>query len=317
MAFNLLMMGHPISRNFASVDSSASGLLNAGAKYVPYVLFNVPIVSAFSLGKWLLIAGTVAVGLAVLLGIFPRTRLFSIPFLVISSLICGYVLLQPGMYRSVHGFILICPLVLASVWVFRSPSWHQQRRFWLLLLGGMIIYALGYISKAWLAAGGLQWGPRYMLILYPILIIAAVAGAQASFGQSRGWMRLVFAGAWLLATLVGLGFQIRGYVTMYQTMGLYDQSAQVLRTLKNDVVATDCTWMPMVIPDLYWQGNVFAGVPGQTLRDNLIQEGKTSYLNVIMISCSTTYLDEVKRDFPTTDHGLIIRREPVLPSEVK
>jgi hypothetical protein len=30
-----------------------------------------------------------------------------------------------------------------------------------------------------------------------------------------------------------------------------------MRPLAGQTIITDCTWMPMVIPELYWQGSVF------------------------------------------------------------
>jgi hypothetical protein len=310
MVANRYWMGSFLSSN-ADLARSLSffpAFTNAGNKLIPYILFNAPVISAFDLGRNLLIGGTLSAGLAFLCGFFPKTRWLSVLFLAFVTALCGYVLLQPEMYRSVHGLILICPLIIVASWVFASPAWKQYTRFWVMLAVGIIVFLVGYILRAWVAAGGLQWGPRYMLAFYPVLIIAVVVGSREMLARKVGISRLVLVSVLVFAIMVGVGFEIRGYITMIATMRLYQQSSIALQNMEEEVIVTDCTWMPMVIPDLYWSGNVFSNPPGKTLLVNMKRAGRASYQFVELQSCNTDFIDDVEKRYQSNPTGLNIRQ---------
>ena len=268
---NFWLMGNPLSPNTQVVQqlSSFNGLINNGVKYIPYMLFNAPIISAYSLGKGLLIFGTIMLVLAIIFGLFKKTRILSIIFFLATTSVCIYVLLQPSMYRSVHGFILICPLIASFSLVYKTNIWRKYKSFFLISLAGVTTFFIGFMLRAWLAAGGLQWGPRYMLALYPLLIIPTVIGFSELIKSTKNWIKHFIIISIIVSFLTGLGYQIRGYITMVKTMELYNQSANYLRKMDDEIIVTNCTWMPMVIPDLYWNGNIFTKPPKPNLLENL------------------------------------------------
>jgi hypothetical protein len=220
--------------------------------------------------------------------------------------ICAYVLLQPSLYRSVHGFVLISPVVLLSCWIIGTQAWRANSKFWIISGMGLILFTIGYILRAWVSAGGLQWGPRYLLTLYPILVIAAVVGLQEFVLQISSRQKTLVIAAASLAILVGIGFEARGYITMYLTMDLYKKSAGTLRTLKDQVIKTECTWMPMVIPDLYWNGNIFTNTYSENWEKNVRKRGLASYLFVTMYSCDTDPIDQELWKYSAIKDGLKI-----------
>ena len=305
---NLWLTGYPISPSINSVQSISSftALTSLGVRFIPYTLFNSPTIGAFDLGDTLLIFVTALAVLAFLFGMYRRTFWLSLCLTIGVTIICAYVLLQPSLYRSVHGFILICPFVLLSSLVYRSQAWRANREFRIVIGIGLIVYIIGYILRAWASAGGLQWGPRYLLALYPIMVIAAVLGIQDVVSRLTARQRAVILASAGLAVLVGIGFEVRGYITMVLTMDLFNRSAATLRTLKGQPIKTDCIWMPMVIPDLYWSGNVFKNTDNPEWEKNLKKTGRDSYLHVTMDACDTDPIDQELLQYSIRKDGLEI-----------
>ena len=305
---NLWLTGHPFSSSIDSVQSlnSFTALKSVGWRFIPYVLFNAPTIGAFDLGDVRLILATVLTGLAFLFGMHRKTFWLALVMSLGVTVICADVLLQPSLYRSVHGFILICPFVSFSSLVIGTRAWQANKKFWIICGMGLIVYLIGYVLRAWVSAGGLQWGPRYMLALYPIMIIASVCAIRDWVDQTPSRKRAIILASAGLAVLVGIGFEIRGYITMVLTMDLYEKSAITLRTLKDKAIKTECTWMPMVIPDLYWNGNIFTNTDSDTWRKNLLKTGRNSYLHVTMLACDTDPIDQDLGKYSAIKDGLEI-----------
>jgi len=252
--------------------------------------------------------GTLLFALVIFFSLIKRFRLFSFIAFIGLCLVCFYVLIQPSMYRSVHGFILICPVVALVFTIYKTKIWKTYLNYFLLSFGGITVFLIGYFLRAWLAAGGLQWGPRYMLALYPLLLIPTLVGVREILNSKNQLKNIVVNFSLIFGLIIGLGYQIRGYYTMISTMNLYEQSAQKLRKLNEEIIVTDCTWMPMVIPELYWNGNIFTNPPGTTLLENIKKSGMNSYLSVDMLSCNTTYIDEVLELYQKHPGGLVIEK---------
>jgi hypothetical protein len=145
-----------------------------------------------------------------------------------------------------------------------------------------------------------------MLALYPIMIIASVCAIRDWVGQTSSTRKAIILASAGLAVLVGIGFEIRGYITMVLTMDLYEKSAITLRTLKDKAIKTECTWMPMVIPDLYWNGNIFTNNDSDTWRKNLLKTGRNTYLHVTMVACDTDPIDQDLVKYSAIRDGLEI-----------
>ncbi len=309
VAGNMWITGHPFSSSMDSIQagSSFNALKMVGVRFISYVLFNSPTIGAFGLGDGLLLVASLLAAMCVIFGLFRKTLILSAIASVGVTAICGYVLLQPSLYRSVHGFVLISPFVLLGSWIIGSQAWRANRKFWIICSMGLTVFMVGYILRAWVSAGGLQWGPRYMLALYPLLVIAGVVGIQEIIQQISSLQKVFVIAAACLAILVGIGFEVRGYFTMYLTMDLYERSAETLRTLKAQVIKTECTWMPMVIPDLYWNGNIFTNAYSEKWEKNVKKKGLNAYLFVTMYSCDTDPIDQELRRYSTVKDGLDIK----------
>jgi hypothetical protein len=275
-----------------------SGAQEAGLSFVGYVLFNAPAVLALALPPAVLAVGVVAVGMAIVAPIYRPARWLLPPAYVGLAAISLYVLLHPYGYRSVHGFVLIAPGAVLVAWFFGGSSQRQRSVaepvlasspsgparpgrlapipamartllavehsmsslafFRLALLAMTVIYAGAFVVRSWAAAGGLQWGPRYMLGFYPLYVAAGLVGlARAWPSLGKAW-RMVMVTLYLIHSAAGLGFQVRGAYALWETVTAFARAGEALRALPAQAMVTRCTWMPMVIPDLYWTGKFFA-----------------------------------------------------------
>lgn len=259
-AGNNLIMGLGLSRQWGSsgdqiVTGLFGGVREAGWWFFPQVLFNTEKIIAFDPGPWVLSAGTIFVILALLLPILDRWRLLLYLSYVGLAAISFWVLLQPYGYRSVHGFVLVAPHVVYASWMFSERKKLQQSILPTAMFVGTAIFLLLFTVRSWEAAGGQQWGPRYLLGFYPLAVVASVSAIAA---QPRLARSLYLSAAYLLLVSVGLGFEIRGQSAILSTKTFYVQSAAALDDRITSPTLTDCTWLPMVIPKLYWEGRIFA-----------------------------------------------------------
>jgi hypothetical protein len=65
--------------------------------------------------------------------------------------------------------------------------------------------------------------------------------------------------------------------------------------------------MPMVIPDLYWNGNIFTNTYSEKWEKNVKKRGLDSYLFVTMYSCDTDPIDQELKQYSTVNDGLDIK----------
>jgi hypothetical protein len=117
-----------------------------------------------------------------------------------------FVTPAPG---AVHGFLIAAPF-LGLVLCMPGELRRVEAARWLLLFAALAVaaYALAAISAnlRGLAAGGTEWGSRYLLPLYPPL--GALAGATLmGLLRRRRWAEVASGG---LLAMLALGFQFAG-----------------------------------------------------------------------------------------------------------
>jgi hypothetical protein len=287
-----------------------SGLSRAGWLFLPSVLFNAPLVLAYPLPTWMLIGGSVCLA-AVMIGVWTKHVQWIAVFPMIGiSLLSAFVLFQPYGYRSVHGFVLIAPHIVFAAWLYPLPKHSPQRVFgWIFFTSG-VLFGLAYITRGWLAAGGLQWGPRYLLPLYPLCIVGGMLGLK-KFLSSRPIYNYILLGVYILSVLIGLGYQIRGGYTLWYTTHLFHRAWHQIEALEADALVTPCTWMPMVIPSLYWDRSIFAVHNREDLRQWTMlaaQAGLHKAYLVDMEICLHIPLHEVEQRLKSNPGGIIAYR---------
>lgn len=197
----------------------------------------------------------------------------------------GLALVDPTPYASVHGLVLIAPAISFGTWALVVPDAPTRRWGWLAVTS-LLGYLLFSLLAGWPGQGGLQWGPRYALPLYPVWIIAGTLGL---FGQLRAAdeaARLsgrVMLGLALLMVGIGAGFQIRGVTKMAETrMDLGGGAAQLLALPPDTLLITDVNYLALSMPAVYtthtllFDSAVFAegGISGWSQRAGALGYGE-------------------------------------------
>ncbi len=157
---------------------------------------------------------------------------------------------SPG--RSIWVFAPIVLLSLASPILLPLKRWRES---WLILMT-LIGYALVYAAlrgPVWY--GGVGWGPRYLLPILPLLLIATLPGIQWLLGHKP-------AGLVGLIMLLVLGFMIQFGGVMVRLSDYYDyMQSQTgvaawqgpgLWTLRWSQAFGSLLYLPQAQPDVVW-----------------------------------------------------------------
>jgi hypothetical protein len=316
MVFNYAMMGSWISRQWGANTTELTnalfpGLFEAGLLYIPYLLFNAPKIIAYDLGTPLLVIGTLLVAACLILP--GARRLWPVLAACYAGLaaVCAVVLFQPEGYRSVHGVVLIAPQIVCCAWLYYMLRRKDVARWPVAMLSAAaLVVLLAFIARSWLAAGGQQWGSRYLLVLYPLLTIAAVVGLfPLAHSPRSGVAHFLFASAAVLV-LIGAGFQVRGQGAVWTTVENYRLTRAALQAGDLTPKLTGCTWLPMVIPELYWRGDFFARTNDQDpagWQASIRKLGAASGEWLEMDMCLSVPLDQIQRLRQANPSGVDLR----------
>lgn len=316
---NWLLMGQILGRYWLDTPGTLTlanasllgGVREAGKWFIPHVLFNAPRVIAFDLGPATLTLGTSLVAIALLSPAWRHCKWVALIAYVGLAGICLSVLLHPEGYRSVHGFVLIAPHIVFSAWLYASRTAPRDSMFPSALLVVSVTTAIVYLLRAWGAAGGLQWGPRYLLALYPLLVVASLVGVAAIRESLSRFIRGSLLILYAICVLTGVGYQIRGVHAALETMRYYQQTRQAIEQLDSLPIVTNCIWLGAVIPDLYWSGSVFAlhnAEPLESWTSEARRVGVRSFYLVEMDLCELITLDNVAIRRATNPSGITVER---------
>lgn len=311
LGLNLLLMEQTIGGSGADNVFDPRlfrGFNDAGLWFVPYSFFTSPKITSFDMGPALLSVGMLALVLAVLTPFLGRFRWWGLGGYAVLCGICGWVLIHPAGYRSIHGLVMIAPHVVFAAWLYAIPETRRDPLMPLLILGAGLGYASAYLLKAWEAAGGLQWGPRYMLAFYPLLVAASLVGLVQAWPLLSRAVRHTLLGLYLLSVIIGVGYQMRGLDSALQTKQHFVETHERLQTFHQDAIITECRWLTMVIPDLYWDGTMFS-IHGDADFDHWVyaaqQVNLSSVCRVYFDICDANLqLDDIRRLRATNPGGL-------------
>jgi hypothetical protein len=110
------------------------------------------------------------------------------------------LLLSPGV-----GLLVYVPVLVMAFAGFVPLL--QRRRGPALVIAGLVLLRLLFFARWWDWAGGATWGPRYIVPLIPVLMVAV------AFVQGTWWRRLTIA-----LGGIGIGIELLGQLVPY---GLY------------------------------------------------------------------------------------------------
>jgi len=158
-----------------------------------------------------------------------------------------------------HGFLSASPFLVLSL---NSTSRGAPRVRVLshLALGFLVLYMLGVglLVPRGPLRGGLEWGARYMLIVFPLCTPLAVDGLRAIRERAA---HLPLARLHLLAalTLFGLSIfiQVLGIGLIRDSVRLREGSQAALLGLPEKIIVADMGWIASGAPELYAAKELF------------------------------------------------------------
>lgn len=169
----------------------------------------------------------------------------------------------PQSWGGFSGFIfspgrsiwVYAPIVLLSL---ASPlllSWKRWRESWLMLLT-LIAYALVYAAlrgPVWY--GGVGWGPRYLLPILPLLMIASLPGIKWLLQQGR-WGTVALGSLLLLGFVIQVGgatVRLSDYYDYMQAQtGFAAWQGPGLWTFRWSQAFGSLLYLPQALPDIIW-----------------------------------------------------------------
>jgi hypothetical protein len=147
---------------------------------------------------------------------------------------------------ATHGLVVSAPMLLAAVALLRVRA-HAGSG---LLLTSAILFAA---AQTYLLRGGLEWGPRMALLVYPIAAVLIATCPAPRGGLSRA------SAAFALVLLVGLSVatEARGLGQLRSKLAYLSAWSEALIGLPQSVVLTDIWWLPLVTAPAYYHHQFF------------------------------------------------------------
>lgn len=171
---------------------------------------------------------------------------------MISSILllcCGYLLLAWIARRSaLIGIIATLPLFpFIVIHLRKKRAVAGEELVYPLVLWTAICFLVGIIVT-WPGYGGLQWGARYLLPLYPLLLYLAWYGytfysTQHQARETWGWQLFVRNGA-IVLVVVSLLVQDMGVYRVFVDHGKHGEIRENLLAMPGDLILTNHVFMP-------------------------------------------------------------------------
>jgi len=313
VALNLWTMGYPFSPTLNKlIDAEAyAGWQQAGIKLFAYILFNPPRADCFILPHLTMGIAIFSLILGLLLAFFPKLRMFSATSLGVTIAICAWVVYQPSWYQAVHGAILVAPQVLFGIYYLLNRNAWKQTMFPAILLISICLYGAVYLWRAWIGAGGLQWGPRYLLAFYPFLIVAGVVELYSTYKLGEFRLYSILLIIFGFACIVGLSFSLRGLWTAHRLTEYYERSKVYIYNLDAPI---DIEWQGYVmdVPDLYLSGKVVTIPTSNLLRNQweayIKKIGYDHYFSVYLLTVDNAPLEIIAERLLENPSGILLKR---------
>jgi hypothetical protein len=216
------------------------------------VLIDAPGHSAPDLPSWLRAAALLAFAAAAAAAFLRPPRLATAVGLTASgaALVFSAGLgAQPRAYISLHGLLPVSPFVILAAWAV-ADAWRGERvahRFLAAVTGLYLLFGLALLfifttEPDGAYRTGLEWGNRYLMLLYPLGSVLALAGIQiwrrATDGAPRQLVTAVAAGL----LLCGLQMELRGLWVQYGSRSLVAEWQAALAA--DGPVVSDIWWLP-------------------------------------------------------------------------
>ena len=197
-----------------------------------------------------------------IVGVAWMDALIGIPALVVLLGCAAYLTSMPP-YRSLHGLVSVSPYVALAAFAWR-PAWREWPLPLVTLLAltgfylvfGLTANLLTYVNSAGTLQNSLEWGPRYLLSAYPLMVVLSLAGVHSYYHSHQAAMlRFLVVGLTLGMISVSVQLEVRGLHMLYYNRGTLARADEILRA--DGPVVTDLWWLPSALADLFSTHEMF------------------------------------------------------------
>ena len=131
---------------------------------------------------------------------------------------------------AIHGFLIAAPFVALALLSPAKLGATPTGRVLFGFAGAALLLYVGAIVAVhtWgLAGGGAEWGPRFLLPLYPALVAPAAAALQRASQLRRG----PEVGLGVLLIVLGLAFQLAGLAQINHVLPQFREMGHLIDSL--------------------------------------------------------------------------------------
>jgi len=244
----------------------------------------------------------------------PKIFNYIIPVYGFIAFACGLIYLG-GLFQanssiafllqSSNSFFVTAPIILLA---FLRPKFYNNtsvdsigiRWIWLVSLLYVVFYCL---FAPQLGSNGIHWGNRFLLVVYPLLIILSVINTVQWFNLTKktfNWQVLIVA----LVVVISLVAQIKSIDILHKKKEFsYRLNHVVANKVHQIPMITYLRWVPSDLEEVFFQKMIFLPRSQQQMYDLLKKLAEKGYNQFIFInnkSSKETYPPFVEVD----DNGL-------------
>jgi hypothetical protein len=153
----------------------------------------------------------------------------------------------------IRGLVPVSPIIAFSLLPFGGHRPGKRGR----LAKYLLVIVLGYIVAVCLTQRvdpGLQWGPRFLLPLFPLLVVAALNALAELQGLGSGKAALV---VFVALAAVSLGLQVAGVRLLHQKRWQSFDLLLATEELPVTHIVTDVEWYPPEMAELFYARQFF------------------------------------------------------------
>jgi hypothetical protein len=153
----------------------------------------------------------------------------------------------------IRGLLPVSPLIALSL----VPLRREQNRERAELSTFLLLVILGYIVAVCVLGQidpGLQWGPRFLLPLYPLLIVAALNSLTT---LERSPTRKAIVVVFVALAVTSLVIQVAGIRLLYRNKQKSLDFWQGTVVLPVTHIVTEVSWYPPEVADLFYERQFF------------------------------------------------------------
>jgi hypothetical protein len=203
------------------------------------------------------VAALLAIGLAFLPWERWRTVLLALAYGAALATAAVILLRYPDQ-RAIHGALIVSPVLLLA-WVSLAKKDWGDRASFVGLFGALYLAGYAVAGSQWGDYnGGLEWGPRYALLVYPLLVPAALQGLRYLLHAYRGkvW-RWVYLGLFLGLAALSVTVQARGVASFLRERQISAERQVFLEEFCPQDVVTDLWWLPSDMAAQFYERRFF------------------------------------------------------------